>query len=162
MTRNDDREWITPECLTHGARRSNRAELLRDVPIRACCAGWNRTGEFIDSTMKGRHLVHIENHSGEVTRLPTQQGDDPIDCRLNPGRRRNFVRVRKSLHETLTGIRVAPFGKLHACDAARGPRYAAAADDRIEQCKRETRHQAPDLNIGARPFTWRILLLCSR
>src|SRR4030095_12690859 len=108
--------------------------------------------------MKGCHVVHVERYRGEIARLAAQQRDDSIERRLDLGRWRDLVRVRKTLDDTLAGLRVAPFGQLNPCDAARGPCYAAAADGRIEQGKGESRHVTPDLNIDALPFTWRILL----
>ena len=133
-----------------------RRDRLRHRIDRAGCAqgrGYFRIGPGlaardrarigVDALVEGGNAGHIQRDLGEIARRPAQQGCDALDCDLDIRRRAKFARIRIELIQPPPRIDLANFRKLHANNARRPPRDAAAADRRVENSVPTPRHTPP-------------------
>ena len=97
----------------------------------------------VDALVEGRNAGHIKRDLGEIALSPARQRGDALDCSLDIRGRAKFARIRIELKQPPPRIDLAHFRKLHANDARRPSRDAAAADPGVENRVPAPRHTPP-------------------
>ena len=140
MAGHDDHEGVAADRLRHRMDRAGSAQGRGYFRIGPGLAARDRARIGVDALAEGGNAGHIKRNLGEIARRPTQQGCDALDCNLDIRGSTKFARIRIELIQPPPRIDLANLGKLHANNARRPPRDAAAADPRIENSVATPRH----------------------
>lgn len=133
MAGHDDRAGILRQGLRDVAGQIAVAETLGDFAVGKRRAGGDAADDLVNASMELRHRIEIDPHMIQISALAAEQRNNIVDGALHVGRRFAFVRRGKAPQQAVARRGLAPFGQLHASNAALAPHDAAAPDRGFEK-----------------------------